>query len=1168
MGVSAFYRTYWDGRAYRRTKIYQKDHTFHFGDVVRWTGTEWVLASADNADNAEALGVVSHSGYRGEDETLATEEYARRAIPSTAFSYQTRTDEVCNDPRHYFSIVFRGEITIPRADEIDYSQNALLTGTGELWSKPYTPGAVYYLSPFDTSIGKLIIRNPTELGTKKQKAISKPMLIALDYDRAVVVNYVGSYTDYVPDEWVRIQDIQKVGALGAFLESTIPESWIACDGRLCTTDQYRELGEAIGGSVRVAAKMTVETDPPQAGPFTGITGYCLLDFNEENIDVSAAIIGEPLNIKLRTSNTQLERSVIIDSVLNTNQLRVIADFSLPPDGITGYVAGQQLDVKVRAPYVPGIDSLFFVPNLRNRTVRGADAVAVFSDNPNIQSDLGDFSGSNTIELPTGNDIASSNPGFYEPVIDVRANALQVIFAIKARDVDCGSFINQCCSPIQPVGLNENAIINGAFLVWQRGLEFSQETETFDAQPQYTADRWFEDFSIPRPAVVPPVSGDYYHVLKKGVKKTNYNPGAFPVPLNDGTTIRVGFDAPLDVPDDIETYAQLQGTLMTATRGPSSSTYAQSTQLVTGETQQCYHYFENRVEDARTFSGDTVTLSFWARGTTGGSVYTTLRQHFAGTRGILDDAYSTPVEIVLDGSSTWRKYEIELDIPDIQDTKPDDGYIGGNSFLGVQFWTMYFDGLCTGSLNNPTTYNFMETPPPENNFFGGFGGGGQGGGSGGGGVPLELWCQASAPKCCSTGGCNLCAPGDLCGTVASGTASCCSGLAWVVWQPDPNNPPGDCSLDPFAAQAAADLAISSCGQICFSPPTFVDPTVLTPTSGNNCCRPGVNSPLLAGFTCIGNTPPDPNCFCMQQAGVPLSEPNLKLGSCGCGGGGDTTESDCATANRLCQCCQEVRQPNPAVPGDVGACINNDWGCGAGVPSPTPSIPPSNPPSNTPPPQPSNSPGPSVTPSPSGQPATPTVTPTPSGPPKSPTPTPSITPSPGINHECVTNCCIPVLFDADFNYGGILHLTGVQLIRGKSSVPFQETDYLEELKKCQRYFEKDEYIAIGGTAKVGSGPVAYLETINYMVPKRKLRQPCVKIQGHYEPDGLTGCTLDTLVTQCYNDESAVFNLTATPTQATIGLCAAYMEYEVDVDLYESPCPAEAYCTAFNCAWEEVS
>lgn len=1012
MGVSAFHKTYWDGRAYRRTKIYQQDHTFLFGDVVRWDGAtqSWVLASADTLENAEGLAVVSHSGYRGEDETASSAAYARRALPSYAFDHRTQTEQECNDPRHYFSVVYRGEITVPDGQDIDYSQHALMTGT-ESVPQQYTPGGVYYLSPFAGEEGKLICKSPLEFGGKMATTVVKPMLIALDHSRAVVVNYIGSKLDNIPDEWIRIQDVQKVGSVGAFLETNIPTSWIMCDGRLCSTAQYPQLADTIGGSVRVAATLTLEADPPQADVFTGVDGYCILDFSEEGIDVSSAILQEPLNIKLESSTSSAEVSAIIDGIIDANRLRVIVDTDVPLDGTNGYTIGQSLPVKVRAPYAGGIDRQFFVPNLRDRTLRGADPVAVFAGSTK-QSDTGDYSGSNTVTLDTGEDILAGSG--YSATVDNRADSVKVVFAIKAFTVDCGSFINECCAATNPVGLNDNAIVNGAFLVWQRGKQFTKET--FDAQPQYTADRWFEDFSI-APPIEPPLTGTY-HVLKKGVKYTHYNPAAMVVPLNPGEVVSPETRA-IELPDSITSYAQIQGTLMTATRphGSPTTTYQVSTALVTGADHESYHYLENRIEDVRTLSGEKTTLSFWARGTQAGSVFVTLRQHFAGTRGILDDAYSTPVQIWLDGSANWNRYEVVLDIPDVQDTKPSDGYIGANSFLGVQFWTMYFAGYCTGTAN-PTVYDVVSTPGPETD-----------------GVPLPVVDITIVPT---------------------------------------NSPSLNTTLEPTdtpTPTASVAASESPTPSITTSPqPTIIVSVTQTPTISV--------TPSITVTTSVSVTP-------------------------------TTTIS-------------------PSVTRTV-------------TPTPTPTK------TTTPTPTPTKS-----------------VTPTPTATPVTPTPSPSV----AVNHECVTNCCLPVLFDSDFNYEGVLHLTGVQLLRGIRALPFEETDYLDELKKCQRYYEKDQFIPIGGSTKVGQNG-DFFDSVTFMVQKRKLREPCVHIQGYFEPDLVTGCTLNTIEVNCYNDESAVLHLNTTPTQASLGLCAAYVEYEVDVDLYESPCPADPYSgTTLTCGWEEVS
>lgn len=134
---------------------------------------------------------------------------------------------------------------------------------------------------------------------------------------------------------------------------------------------------------------------------------------------------------------------------------------------------------------------------------------------------------------------------------------------------------------------------------------------------------------------------------------------------------------------------------------------------------------------------------------------------------------------------------------------------------------------------------------------------------------------------------------------------------------------------------------------------------------------------------------------------------------------------------------------------------------------------------------------------------------------------------------------------------------------------ETQYLSELKKCQRYYERDEGVPVGGYTQTGVS-ANFVQSINYMVAKRKLKAPCVRIQGYYNhPDAFSVCSLNTAEAECFTADSATFRVDATPRQAAQGLCAALLEYEIDVDLYESPCPNDPPCdTPWVCAWREVS
>lgn len=118
---------------------------------------------------------------------------------------------------------------------------------------------------------------------------------------------------------------------------------------------------------------------------------------------------------------------------------------------------------------------------------------------------------------------------------------------------------------------KNKVINGDFRVWQRGTSFSLTGSTI-----YTADRWAT-----------------YGVTGDTLSQQTFTPGTAPVSGYEGTF-----------------YAR----------------------LVTGATASP-RYFYQKIEDVRTFAGQTVTLSFWARVSAGtGTIDATLGNQNFGSGG--------------------------------------------------------------------------------------------------------------------------------------------------------------------------------------------------------------------------------------------------------------------------------------------------------------------------------------------------------------------------------------------------------------------------------------------------------------------------------------------------------------------------------------------------------
>ena len=150
---------------------------------------------------------------------------------------------------------------------------------------------------------------------------------------------------------------------------------------------------------------------------------------------------------------------------------------------------------------------------------------------------------------------------------------------------------------------KNKIINGDFFVNQRNFTSVTSSGT------YTFDRWYTDF----------LGGTCTYTPQ------TFTPGTAPVSGYNGNTF-----------------------IQIAISGQSGSNYAS---------------YNTRIEDVRTLAGQTATISFWARVTSGTPViYTTLTQRF-GTGGSPSSAVlTTNASQTL--STTWTRYSVTVSVPSI------------------------------------------------------------------------------------------------------------------------------------------------------------------------------------------------------------------------------------------------------------------------------------------------------------------------------------------------------------------------------------------------------------------------------------------------------------------------------------------------------------------------
>ena len=158
--------------------------------------------------------------------------------------------------------------------------------------------------------------------------------------------------------------------------------------------------------------------------------------------------------------------------------------------------------------------------------------------------------------------------------------------------------------VPPFAAGKNKIINGDFSVWQRGTTFTNPGTT-----AYTADRW---------RVQQDGTG-----ATRIVSQQTFTPGAAPV---------AGYESQYFV------------------------RYAVSV-VGTGNTFQNFEYNQ---EDVRTFAGQTVTWSFWAKADTSRLVALLYRTDF-GTNGSAPNQYSVG-SVTL--STSWTRYSFTYAVPSV------------------------------------------------------------------------------------------------------------------------------------------------------------------------------------------------------------------------------------------------------------------------------------------------------------------------------------------------------------------------------------------------------------------------------------------------------------------------------------------------------------------------
>ncbi len=165
---------------------------------------------------------------------------------------------------------------------------------------------------------------------------------------------------------------------------------------------------------------------------------------------------------------------------------------------------------------------------------------------------------------------------------------------------------------------KNAIINGAFNVWQRGTSFTITTSGLT----YTADRW------------------YSHIIGATVGCTvsqqTFTPGTAPV---------AGYEGQFFIRQNVTTL-----------------------------TSQSIQALAQRIEDVRTFANQTVTVSFYAKADASRNYTSRFAQNF-GSGGSSEVVTSTGATHAL--TTSWQRFTVSVALPSVSGKT-----IGTSSYLAI------------------------------------------------------------------------------------------------------------------------------------------------------------------------------------------------------------------------------------------------------------------------------------------------------------------------------------------------------------------------------------------------------------------------------------------------------------------------------------------------------
>jgi hypothetical protein len=189
----------------------------------------------------------------------------------------------------------------------------------------------------------------------------------------------------------------------------------------------------------------------------------------------------------------------------------------------------------------------------------------------------------------------------------------------SRALSTGQSQENIGGAVSPFVAGKNKIINGDFNIWQRGTSFSTP-----ADGSYTADRFITYQNGTGPT--------------RTISQQAFTPGTAPV---------AGYESAYF-------FRYLCSNL-----GSGNS----------------YQAIQNRVEDVRTFAGQTATFSFWAKADSAKTITVSIQQNFGSGGSSAVSVTYTAITL----STSWARYSVTMSVPSISGQT-----IGSSSFFQVGF----------------------------------------------------------------------------------------------------------------------------------------------------------------------------------------------------------------------------------------------------------------------------------------------------------------------------------------------------------------------------------------------------------------------------------------------------------------------------------------------------